>query len=188
MEGSRMKTIVKGRNINITRALKEYLKKKMSKVENHFNRIIKGEAELIVEKNPSIRENQRVEITFFTEGPIFRAVASSKDMYASIDKAINKLERQVEKYKGKNYSSFNKHTKRFVEAALESQKGKKIPRRVVKQKQFLINQMSLKEAILQMELLSHDFFIFANSETGGLNILYRRKDGNYGVIEAILES
>jgi putative sigma-54 modulation protein len=179
-----MELSFRGRNLRVTKALKDYVRGKMAKIERHLNDIIRGEIELVYETNPSISDNHRAEITLYTKGPLIRAVASSSNMYASIDLTIDKLEKQIDKYKGKIYSSRNRHREKFPETLKQKRRNKKAPS-VVKRKQFVVKPMSLEEAILQMELLQHDFFIFANADTETLNVLYRRKDNTYGLIEAI---
>ncbi len=176
-----MELSFRGRNLKVTPALKDYVREKLSKVERHLSDIIRGEVELAYEPNPSISDNHRAEITLHTKGPLIRAVASSPDMYASIDLTIDKLEKQVEKYKGKIYSSRNKHSEKT-----RKRRGKRreLPS-IARKKQFVVKPMTVEEAILQMELLGHDFFIFANAETEMLNVLYRRKDNTYGLIEAL---
>lgn len=185
-----MQVIIKGKNIEVTDALRMHAEDKIKKVTRHFDQIMKIEIELSVAKNRRVSKNQTVEVTLFAKGPAIRAKESSTDMYASIDMVINKLERQIKKYKGKVYASANKNTEKLAELFLKKTKGEKqqAESRIVKTKQFLIKPMTPEEAILQMELLSHDFFVFTNSETEDINVVYRRKDKNYGLIEPTPES
>lgn len=182
-----MTVIIKGKNIEITDKLRQYAEGKINKIKRHYDQIIKTEIELITEKNPSITNNQVVEVTLFTKGPAFRGKESSNDIYASIDLVTAKLEKQVEKYKGKTYASQvqTNHPSGLTEASKESF-SKQNSGRIVKAKQFAMKPMSLEEAIMQMETLGHNFFIFTNSETEEINVVYRRKDNNYGLIEPIL--
>lgn len=180
-----MQVIVKGKNIEVTDALRKYAEEKIGRVEKHFDHIIKAEIELIVEKNPSIADNQTVGVALFTKGPVVRAKESSKDMYASIDMVTGKLERQVEKYKGKTYSS---KTQNNLEELLETSKKKEVEpqNRIVDVKQLTVKPMSSEEAIMQMDILGYDFFVFTNSETEKINVVYRRRDKNYSLIEPIM--
>jgi putative sigma-54 modulation protein len=178
-----MELSFRGRNLKVTKALKDYVREKMAKIERHLSDIIRCEVELVYETNPSISDNHRAEITLHTKGPLIRAVASSSNMYASIDLTLDKLEKQIDKYKGKIYSSRNKHRGKLGRG--RRGRGEKKTSPVVKKKQFVVKPMSVEEAILQMELLQHDFFIFANADTETLNVLYRRKDNTYGLIEAV---
>lgn len=180
-----MDLVIKGRNAKLSKALKEYAAKKVEKVNRHLDTIVRGEVEFITRGNPSISNNQQVEITLWTKGPLIRAVANSSDSFTSIDLAVDKLERQVDKYKGKVYSSRNKRTSKSRQLGMKSQ-GKRQSPQVRKKKQFVVKPMTLNEALLQMELLGHDFFVFLNAETETLHIVYRRKDGTLGLIEALL--
>ena len=183
-----MRTIIKGRNMNITEALKKYIRGKLSKVEKIMDdKITKAEVELFFEKNPSIKRNNVAEITLFIKGAILRAKSTSGDMYASIDLVINKVEKQVRKYKGKHYASHKKHANGFIEAMLFQQKKSKKRPKIIKKKQFIVKPMNVDEAAMQMEMIGHDFFVFANYKTEAINIIYKRKDNNYGLIEAIIE-
>ncbi len=187
-----MQVIVKGRNINITEALRKYAVDKISKMTKYFDQIIKIEIEFIVEKNPSISEAKTVEATVFTKGPVIRAKESSTDMYASIDMVAAKLERQVKRYKGKlqtHVSRSNESVKANIVSGepigeAKNQESKEKPR-IVKIKQVPMKPMSPIEASLQMELLGHDFYVFTNAETDEVNVVYRRKDNNYGLIEPL---
>ncbi|MBK5225476.1 MAG: ribosome-associated translation inhibitor RaiA [Thermoleophilia bacterium] len=178
---------VKGRNIAITDALRVYVDEKLTKLGKNLNSASTMEVELFVEKNPSIADNQVAEVTIFTKGPVLRAKEASADMYASIDLVADKLSRQVKKYRGK-LVSHNAHVRGSIppdaimplpEEAEEQEEGPEI----VKLKSFDIKPMSAEEAALQLELIGHDFFVFRNSETNDTSVIYRRRDGNYGLIE-----
>lgn len=179
-----MDLIVKGRNITVTPALRDYAKEKILKLTRFFEPMVKMEIEMIVQKNPSIQMNQTAEVTIFTKKAVIRAKESSTDMYSALDQVADKLERQIKRYKGKLYTSNNKHNKKPAEAAAKASKkeAKKGPA-IVKTKQFAIKPMTPEEASLQMELLGHDFYVFTNSETEEINVIYRRRDNNYGLIE-----
>lgn len=181
-----MSVIVKGKNIEITNALKKYAEEKVNHVKKHFNEIIKTEIELIVEKNPSITNNQTVEVTLFTKGPLIRAKESSTDMYASIDQVVAKLERQIDRFKGKTYKS-QVHPLNSAELLPpeESGEGEEQSPQIVKTKQVPMKPMSPEEAVMQMELLGHDFFVFINAETEETNVVYRRKNNTFGLIEPV---
>lgn len=178
-----MPVIVKGKNVEITDALRKYAEEKISRVKKHFNEIMKTEIEMIVEKNPSIVNNNVVEVTLFTKGPVIRAKGSSTNMYASIDQVTEKLERQIEKFKGKTYSSKMHPSSSSLQKMMESERKEEEKPKIVKTKRFLLKPMSPEEAVLQMDLLGHDFFVFTNSETEEVNIVYRRKNNTFGLIE-----
>ena len=184
-----MQVIVKGRNTQITDDLREYAEEKVTRATRYFDQIGKMEIEMMVEKNPSISDNHLVEITAFTKGSVIRAKEATADMYASIDGATDKLERQIKKIKGKKYHSSQKRTG-LSHQAVESTKEQETEKepRIVKTKSFAIKPMTAEEATFEMELLEHDFFVFTNSVTGQVNIVYRRKDNDYGLIEPSLEN
>jgi putative sigma-54 modulation protein len=170
---------VKGKNVDVTDSLKDYALQKLGKLDKHLNDAARLELELHVEKNPSISENQVAEATIWTKGPILRARESSTDMKASIDQLVNKLERQAQRYREKRRRGPGKSSPP-VEGPPVSHDESPL---IVKTKQFAVKPMSPEEAVLQLELVGHDFFVFQNAESLDVNVVYRRRDGNYGLIE-----
>jgi len=181
-----MKMIIKGRRMAVSDALREYVEEKVGRV----SKILDGdhmttEVELYVEKNPSIENNQVAEVTVWTKGPVIRAKEASSDMFAAIDLASEKLERQFRKYHGK---IVDRHTGKHappppmppIEGIIAEEEHEPA---IVKTKAVELKPMTPEEAILQMELLGHDFFVFTSSETDNVSVLYRRHDGDYGLIE-----
>ncbi len=187
-----MKLTVKGRHITLTDALTAYAEEKIGRLGRYLADGARCDLELSTEKNPSIAANQVAEVTIFTKGPVIRAREASPDMYASIDLVADKLERQVKKYRGKLVArSQPTHREAAVlaqgfqlpeEEEEGSPQGEVAPR-IVKVKQFVAKPMTPEEAALQMELVGHDFFVFTNSESDGTAVVYRRRDGDYGLIE-----
>ena len=178
---------VKGRNIAITEALRSYADEKLQKLGKNLNSATQLELELFCEKNPSIADNQVAEATIFTKGPVLRAKGASADMYASIDLVADKLNRQVKKYRSK-LVSHNSHVRGGLppEPAgipFEEEEEELEGPQIVKTKQFFIKPMSAEEAALQLEMIGHDFFVFKNSDSNDTSVIYRRRDGNYGLIE-----
>jgi putative sigma-54 modulation protein len=172
---------VKGKNVEVSDSLRDYARQKLGKLEKHLNEASRLELELQVERNPSISENQVAEATIWTKGPVLRARESSSDMKASIDLLVEKLERQARRYREKRRRGPGRNnnqppTGRRVVPEEESPV-------IVKTKQFAVKPMSPEEAVLQLELVGHDFFVFLNGETDDVNVVYRRRDGNYGLIE-----
>ena len=175
-----MKVTVVAKNIQLTPALKESVEKKISKLDRYFEPEVQARATLSVQKNRQI-----VEVTIPFNGVILRGEESTEDMYKSIDLVEDKLERQIRKQKTKlqrrnsggslRYPSFNP---KEVEEILEEDENK-----IVKTKNFNVKPMSSEEAILQMELLGHNFFVYEDSDTNKFSVMYKRKDGNYGLIE-----
>ena len=178
-----MQIIVKGKNLEVTDALREYALEKVSKVERYLDRIMKTEIELSVERNPKIPDNQVVEVTIFSSGPIIRAKESAVDMYQAIDLVSNKLERQARKVKTKLIDRSHHAKNPFKEKAPVVEREEEKEPFIVKTKSFPLKPMTPEEACLQMDLLNHDFFVFINADTEETNVVYRRKDGDYGLIE-----
>lgn len=178
-----MQIIVKGKNLEVTDALRSYALEKVGRIERYFDRILKTEIELSVERNPKISENQVVEVTLFTSGPILRAKEAAPDMYQAIDLVAEKLERQALKAKKKIIDRSHHARNPFKEVTQVLTEEEEVGPRIVKTKSFTLKPMTPEEACLQMDLLGHDFFVFVNAETEQTNVVYRRKDGNYGLIE-----
>ncbi|MDO9557584.1 MAG: ribosome-associated translation inhibitor RaiA [Coriobacteriia bacterium] len=179
-----MKMIVKGRHMDITPAIRDYAEEKIGRVAKILDHMImSAEVELQVEKNPSIQNGHVAEVTVYTKGHVIRAREAALDMYAAIDLVSEKLERQLRKFKTK---IVDRHTKvtpiAEATAVSEEAEGEHEPE-IVKTKIVEVKPMSADEAILQLELLGHDFFVFSSAETEEINVLYRRTDGDYGLIE-----
>ncbi|MBD7912953.1 MULTISPECIES: ribosome-associated translation inhibitor RaiA [Clostridium] len=174
-----MKVNVMAKNIQLTSALKESVEKKISKLERYFSPEVEAKVTLSVQKNRQI-----IEVTIPFNGVILRSEESTDDMYKSIDLVEDKLERQIRKQRTKlsrkntggslRYPSFN-----ASDIKVEEEEQQKI----VKTKSFNVKPMSVDEAILQMELLGHNFFVYQDAETNKVSVTYKRKDGNYGLIE-----
>lgn len=176
-----MKIVFKGKHIEVTDAIRNYMEKKLSKIERHFDHILEVIVTLSIEKNRQI-----VEVTLQANKAFIRAEEETDDMYTSIDKVVDKLERQILKYKEKFYQKSHSNTdrKELVNEGVsigESKSAEVI--KIVKTKRFAIKPMSIEEAAMQMDLLGHNFFVFANDNTNKVNVLYKRKDGNFGLIE-----
>jgi putative sigma-54 modulation protein len=173
---------VKGKNVEVSESVKSYAQRKLGKLEKHLNDSARLELELAVERNPSVAKNQVAEATIWTKGPVIRARESSADMKASIDLLVDKLERQAARLHDKRRRGPSRGHDRAPAAPAEplDEAGRAA---IVKTKQFAVKPMSAEEAILQLELIGHDFFVFRNDETSDVNVVYRRRDGNYGLIE-----
>ncbi|MBW4827855.1 MAG: ribosome-associated translation inhibitor RaiA [Clostridiaceae bacterium] len=174
-----MKIKITGKNMDITDALREIAFKKLGKLDKYFQGDVDTNVTFSVEK-----DRQIIEVTINLPGTILRAEEYSDDMYTSIDKAVDVLEGQIRKYKTKLQKRYqNGETIRFENIEpMPKPKEEDIPK-LVKVKRFAMKPMDAEEAILQMELLRHNFFVFMNGETDEVNVVYKRKDGNYGLIE-----
>ncbi|MBO8137693.1 MAG: ribosome-associated translation inhibitor RaiA [Desulfotomaculum sp.] len=176
-----MQVNVRGKNIELTPALREYVEKRLSKLQKFSDDLGDVQVTLLVEK-----DNQKVEVTIPVKvnGLILRGEEATGDMYTSIDLVVDKLEKQIEKYKGKLFEKRQRGAGgKTVQKPVEAGNKEDGEPQVVKTKRFAVKPMSVEEAILQMNLLGHNFFVFSNAESDQVNVLYRRKDGNYGLIE-----
>jgi len=164
-----MRLQVKGRHLDVTDALFQYAERKLGKLSRHLSDESRLELELIVEQNPSISDDQVAEATIWTKGPVLRAREASTDMYASIDMVAEKLERQVKRYRERRSRKGAKHIASHVAhlpepVATLPEEDEAV---IVKTKQFNMKPMTEEEAMLQLELIGHDFFVFVNNQTGG---------------------
>ena len=178
-----MQLQVKGRNLEVSDAIRSYAEQKLAKLERQLEDP-RVELELAVERNPSIAASQVAEATIWTRGPVLRAREASGDMHASIDQLVEKLERQVTRYRTRGRSRrrraarANGPTPDTVPALDEESESA-----IVKTKTFSVTPLSPQDAVLQLELVGHDFFVFRNDDSGEVNVVYRRRDGQYGLIE-----
>jgi putative sigma-54 modulation protein len=172
-----MNIIVSGKNMVLTDALRDTVVRKLSKLNKYFLENTEAQVTLKVEKLRQI-----VEVTIRFDGGILRCEEASEDMYASIDRSIDVLERQIAKHKTKIEKRYKNANIDFSSLSYSFDKDS-TDGKIVKTKRFAMKPMSVEEASLQMELLDHSFFVFYNPDTDEVNVLYKRKDGNYGLIE-----
>ncbi len=193
-----MEYIVKGRNLELNEKIKNYTEKKIkSKMVRLLDKVEEIEVKLIFEKNPRINLNNRAEVTVFTGKEVIRAADSGSDLFEAVDRVANKLERQVKKFRDKIIKRGRKTSHPLVdepaEIGFEGPEPKKnetleekIRKSIVKTKTFELKPISPEEAVIQMEMVGHDFFVFINSGSGKTAVVYRRRDKNYGLIEPAL--
>ena len=172
-----MRYVIKGRNIEVTPALKSAVEEKIGKLESYFTPDTEVIATLSVQ-----RDRQKIEITIPIKGNIIRAEESSSDMYVSIDLVEEIIERQIKKYKKKLIDK-KQAALSFSEAFMQEEYDMDDEVKIVKTKRFGIKPMDPEEACVQMELLGHSFYVFLNSETEEVNVVYKRKGNTYGLIE-----
>ena len=175
-----MRLQVKGKNVEVTDSIRQYAQEKLGKLERQLADPTRVELELAVERNPSISANHVAEATIWTKGPVLRAREASADHKASIDQLVEKLERQVKRYREKKRRY--RGSSGPAEAPVDAIPVDGEPT-IVKSKRFPVKPMSPEEAVLQLELVGHDFFVFQNAETMDVNVVYRRRDASYGLIE-----
>lgn len=174
-----MKYNIRGKKLEVTDALKAYIEDKLGKLDKYFETPENISAIVLMKLNG---KEQVVEVTINTHGLILRGEESNKDLYAAIDLVVDKIERQIRKNKTRLKKRISKESIRefrFIEEDI-----KEIPEdSIVKRKVIDMKPMNDEEALLQMELLGHDFFVYKQSDNGHVNVIYKRKDGNYGIIE-----
>ncbi len=175
-----MRFIITGRNIELTPGLQEAVESKLKKLDKYFTPAAEAQVTLSVEK-----ERQRIEVTIPVKGRIIRAEQASDDMYASIDLVQETIERQLKKYKNKLIDRTQSGTgfSKEYEEDLDEGDGSEDSIQIVKTKRFAVKPMDPEEACLQMEMLGHSFYVFRDAETDQVNVVYKRKNSTYGLIE-----
>jgi putative sigma-54 modulation protein len=185
-----MKLVIQGKNIEITDALRDYVTQKIEKAVNHYQSLTtEVDVHLSVARNPRINSKQTAEVTIYVNGSVVRAEESSENLYASIDLVADKISRKLRKYKEKRRDRSFTSVKTAealsdqpVTSELTAKREPELPAQVVRTKYFAMNPMSVEEALEQLEMIDHDFYMFLNAETGEINVIYERNHGGYGVI------
>ena len=171
-----MKFNIRGNKLEVTEAIKNYIEDKLSRLNKYFKNAGELTANVLIKKQGI---DERIEVTIPAKKLIIRSEESDKDLYAAIDKVTDKLERRIRKNKTRNMRT--KEAIAFVE--FETTKEEDEEQHIVKRKSISLKPMGEEEAILQMNLLGHEFFVFENADTDTKSVLYKRKDGNYGIID-----
>lgn len=193
-----MQLVVSGKNINLTNALKQYAEKKIGGVKRYFDHIIEVDVNLAVE---DVRDQDRsnvCEVTVFANGSRFHAIKASEDMYASIDMVADRIERQIKKFKeklkdrGRRTSTVREMDASHsviampieaTRAGTEREHATDGSPKIIRTHKFAIKPMHVDEAAEQLQMLNQEFFVFSNAETSQVNVIYKRNDGNFGLIE-----
>jgi putative sigma-54 modulation protein len=173
-----MNIVVTARHLELTPALREYAEQKVRKFDRYFSHISEVDVTLTAEKN-----RHKADVLIKANGMLIQAEGATTEIYSAIDEVVEKLERQIKKYKEKLTSRRKAEPKGAAMAAPEAPAPEE--GRIIKVKRFDLKPMTPEEASLQMELLNKSFFIFTNALTGDINVLYKRNDGNYGLIEPL---
>ena len=175
-----MKYNIRGSKIDVTEAISDYIKSKLSKVEKYLDDNDSIEAKVLISTKG---KDQKVEVTIWSGKYNIRAEETNGDLYSAIDLVVDKLERQFKKYRNKLTDK-----KRRKEEPMPSMEIEEYfeddEQTIVRRKEVFLKPIDEEEAITQMELLGHSFFVFKNVDTGKINVVYKRNDGDYGVIEA----
>ena len=181
-----MRLQIKGRNIEVTDHVRRYAEEKLGRFERQLSDATQLELELALEHNPSIADDHVAEATIWTKGPTLRASERSSAFESSIDQLVEKLERQVQRYRAKrSRRESGKRASANGQAVVPDHNftAEQLDTMIVKSKRFDLQPLSAEEAVLQLELVGHDFFVFQNEATGKTDVVYRRRDGDYGHIE-----
>jgi putative sigma-54 modulation protein len=201
-----MDIAIASRNMEVSDSLRTTVEEKVNRLERFLDGMERAEVRFFEERNPRIAEREVCEVTMHGHGHIVRARAAATDVFAAVDRVVDKLEHRMEKLKGKlvgrshprRHGSVNSHRhgvdsdgsgaelddSGFDDVDVDGLDGLGNGARIVKTKQFAIKPMTPEEAALQMDLLGHDFFFFTNAETGRAAVVYRRNDGHIGLIDA----
>ncbi len=190
-----MKLVLQGKNIELTDAIREYVQQKIEKAVSHFENITtEVDVNLSVNHNPRAAERQVTEVTVYANGTVIRAQEAAEKIYASIDLVADKITRKLRKYKEKNFVakknqvSLKDQTLEYelmesVDYDLVGDREPELPTEVVRVKYFAMPPMSTQEAQEHLQMVDHDFYMFCNSETQEINVIYQRNHGGYGVIQ-----
>jgi putative sigma-54 modulation protein len=185
-----MQLSITGKNLEITDSLEEYVEKKIGRLDRYLpNNILEGRVELAVESTRAAKDSQIAQVTLRTKKAILRAEESSADMFASIDAVFDKMQRQIDRFKGKRWAKRGSEgigeitTLEAAELIAEDEAEEEAPRRISRVKRFAMVPMDAEEAAEQMELLGHDFYVFYNVNENQINVVYRRRNGAYGLIQ-----
>jgi len=170
------------RNLEITPRLRQYVEKKVSKLGRYLPELTEVRVDLAVENTRSSDQRQVAQLTAWVGGTVLRAEERSGDLFTAIDAAMDKMRRQISRYKERRQDRWQRGGEGRIQAPAATEEGTE-EGTIVRIKRFDMVPMSPEEAIEQMELLGHQFFVFLNAEEGGINVVYRRRDGNYGLIQ-----
>ena len=172
-----MNLVISGNNLDITEGLRSAIEEKIGKLERYFTDTTEVHVTLSTEKN-----RQKIEITIPMKGSIIRAEEVSSDMYVSIDLVEEVIERQLRKYKNKLIDK-EQNAAHLSQSFIEADDFEDEDIQIIRSKKFAMKPMDPEEACVQMELIGHNFFVFRNSETDEVNVVYKRKGNTYGLIE-----
>jgi len=184
-----MDVVIRGKNVKVSKSLRTAAEEHLAKLDRYANGFARAEVDFSEERNPRIADSQKCEVLVHVKGHLLKAHASAPEPFAALYAVCDKVEHQVKRLKDKRVA--RTHPKRVRTQRVELppiedededvQEGQTA--RIVKTKEFTIKPMTAEEAVLQMDLLGHDFFLFTSSETGRAAVIYRRNDGNFGLIE-----
>lgn len=196
-----MKLLIQGNDITVTDSIHDYVQQKLEKAVRHYQSITtKVDVHLSVARKHRVNDKHKAEVTVYANGTVIRAQEGSENLYASIDMVSDKIARQLRKYKEKQlykktHAQVNSRevvedspVEDLVETNLISDRTPELPEEVVRTKYFTMPPMTAREALEHLQLIDHDFYMFRNSETNEINVIYSRNHGGYGVIQPRAET
>jgi putative sigma-54 modulation protein len=193
-----MNVIVSGKNLRITEALREHASEKIEAIQRYFDHIIEADITLSLDKRKTDSQSSRADVTVWANGTILKSTEHREEMFAAINGAIGKIERQLKKYKQKlrelpkRRGALRGEARRApepepvqesVHTLMSLRGGTEGQPRIIRTHNFAMKPMSVDEAAMQLEVLNQEFVVFANAETNEVNVVYKRQDGNIGLIE-----
>jgi putative sigma-54 modulation protein len=178
-----MQVIVQGRNMQVTDRLREYVEDKVNKLDRYLPTITEARMELSTEKTRSAEDRQVAQLTIRSKGVLLRSEERSADMFMSVDMVMDKIRRQVDRYKDKRRGRLRGSQAEPPLEEMAEEEEEAVEGRIVRVKRFEVTPMSPEEAVEQMELLGHNFYVFYNADEGQINVVYLRRDGNYGLLQ-----
>ena len=176
-----MELIITGKNMEVSDRVREYVEKKAGRLDRYLQNIDEASLELTRSSAKSAEDRHIAQLTVRAKGTILRAEERAPDIFTAFDAVLDKMYRQIMRYKTRRRRRGRVQEEELLPPVEEYEE--EAPRQIVRTKRFVVLPMGEEEAADQMELLGHTFFLFLNAETGDLNIIYRRRDGNYGLIE-----
>jgi len=173
-----MEVIITGKGLEVSDWLDEFVQRKLDRLDRYLPGIEEARVELSSQNTKNVNERQRAQVTLRRGSIVLRAEERSADTFAAVNAAMDKIQRQIDRYKGKRWGK-----KTLREAEIAQATEEEAEPHIVRTKRFSMLPMAQDEAVEQMELLGHDFFVFFNTEADEINVLYRRKDGDYGLLQ-----
>ncbi|MGQ9692156.1 MAG: ribosome hibernation-promoting factor, HPF/YfiA family [Thermaceae bacterium] len=176
-----------GRNLEITEALRNYVEKKIARLSRYFDGELEAKVVLSLASSPHVEKKAKAEAQVNLPGGLVRVEEESKDLYEAVDRMVDRLETQIKRFKerrfiGRRHTTLGPQEPGAFPLEALPRKPEEEGAQIVRVKRFEMKPMTPEDAVFQMEALGHDFFVFRNAETEEINVVYRRKDGNYGLI------
>ncbi|MGE5619378.1 MAG: ribosome hibernation-promoting factor, HPF/YfiA family [Sphingomonadaceae bacterium] len=178
-----MQVVVKGKNMEVSEKLRRFVENKILKLERVLPEIAEAEVELTNAKTKSADHRYVVQVTLKANGTLIRGEQAADDSYTAMDAVLDKIDRQIARYKTKRFGAYNKGATEAKVATAAVDAPAVEEGRLVRTKRFAMKPMDVEEALMQMELLGHSFYVFNNAESGRVSVVYKRKDGDFGLIE-----